>query len=131
VGELIDRATIELARGNEFVARLQQAVEGHHLRGVAGRSGKSRGAAFERGDAFLEHGRRRIADAGVDIAECRQPEQRGCVVDAFENVGGGLVDRGGTGAGGWVGLRASMHRKRGKTRDAFGHAPFLWAGPRR
>jgi hypothetical protein len=22
-----------------------------------------------------------------------------------------------------------VDRKRGKTRDAFGHAPFLWAGP--
>src|SRR5262249_4599176 len=54
---------------------------------------------------------------------------RGGVVDAFENVRCGLVDRGCARASRGVGLRAGMDRKRGKSRDAFGHAPFLWAGP--
>ena len=35
VGELVDRAAIELARRDEFVAGLQQHLEYHHLRGMA------------------------------------------------------------------------------------------------
>ena len=52
-----------------------------HLRGVAGRDREPGGAAFERGDALLQHRVGRIADAGVDVAEGLQAEQRGGVVD--------------------------------------------------
>src|SRR6185312_13966518 len=70
---------------------------------------------------------RRVADAGIDVAEGREAEQRSGVIDAFENVRSRLVDRGCARASCGIGLRAGMDRKRGKTRDAFGHAPFLWS----
>src|SRR5262249_9342165 len=129
VGELIDGAAIELARGDKLVAWLQQAMKCHHLRGVAGCGRESGSAAFEGCDALLKNRRRWVPDPGVDVAESRQAEQRGGMVDAFKNVGSGLVDRGRASASRRVGLRACVDRKRGKTRDAFAHAPFLWAGP--
>ena len=54
-------------------------------------------AAFERGDAALQHGRRRIADARVAVALDLEIEQRRAVIGAVERVGDGLVDRHGHG----------------------------------
>ena len=121
VVELVDRAAIELARGDELVARLHQRVHHDDLRGVAGGDREAGGAAFERGDALLQHGIGRIADAGVDVAERLQAEQRGGVIDVIEHERGGLVDRRGARAGGRIGLRAGVNRKRRKSRDVFGH----------
>ena len=53
VVELVDRAAVELAAGDELIARLQQRMEDEELRGVARGDGERRGAAFERGDALL------------------------------------------------------------------------------
>ena len=119
--ELVDRAAVELLRRDEFVAGLHQAMEHQNLRRVAGRHGKSRRAAFERGDALLEHGLGRIADARIDVAEGLQAEQRSGVIDAFEHIRGGLIDRRRARAGGRIGLRAGMDGKRGEARNAFGH----------
>ena len=99
VVELVDRAAIELARGDELVARRQQRMEDEHLRRMAGGDGEAGGAAFERRDALLEHRVRRIADARVDVAERLQAEERRGVLDVVEHVGGGLIDRGGARAG--------------------------------
>ena len=74
------------------------------------------GAAFERGDALLQHRVGRIADARIDVAEGLQPEQRGGVVDVVEHEGGGLVDRRRARAGRRVGLRAGVDGKRGEAR---------------
>jgi hypothetical protein len=52
--ELIDRAAIELAAGNELVARFEQRMECEELRRVARGDGERRGGAFERGDALFE-----------------------------------------------------------------------------
>jgi hypothetical protein len=53
--ELGQRAAIEVARGDEFVARLQQREKNQELRGMA-RCRRDRGAtAFEAGDALFEH----------------------------------------------------------------------------
>ena len=79
-----------------------------HLRRVAGSNGKARGAAFERGDAFLEHRIGRVADAGVDVAERLQSEQRGRVIDILEHERRRLVDRRRACSGGGIGLRAGM-----------------------
>ncbi len=114
VVELVDRAAIERARGDEFVARRQQRLEGDELRGMAGADGERRGAAFQRGDALLQHAVGRVADAAVDIAERLQPEQRGGVVDIVEHEGGGLVDRRHPRLGGRVRLRAGMDGERGE-----------------
>src|SRR5499427_8845290 len=85
VVELVDRAAIELLRRDELVARLHQHVEDQHLRGMAGSDREAGGAALERGDALLEHGVGRVADAGVDVAERLQAEQRGGMVDVLEH----------------------------------------------
>ena len=119
--ELVDRAAIELFGGDELVARAHQAVHGHHLRGVAGGDRQARGAAFQRGDALLQHRVGGIADAGIDVAEGLQAEQRGGVVDVLEYERGGLVDRRGARAGGGIRLGAGVDRERGKAWNAVGH----------
>ena len=54
--ELVDRAAVELPARHELVAGLHQRVEHDRLRGVARGDGQCRRAAFERGDALLQHG---------------------------------------------------------------------------
>ena len=49
-------------------------MENQNLRGMAGRRGKTRGAAFERGDALFEHRIGRIADPRINVAEGLQAE---------------------------------------------------------
>ena len=84
-------------------------MKNQHLRRVAGCRRKSRGAAFERGNALFEHRGGRVADPRINVAEGLQTEQRGGVIDAFEYIRGGLIDRRGARAGGRIGLRAGVH----------------------
>ena len=109
VGELVDRAAIEFSRGDEFVAGLQQLLQHDDLRGMARGDRKRRGSALEGCDALLQHGVGRIADAGIDVAEGLQSEQRGGMIGIVEHERGGLIDRRRARAGGRVGLRAGMH----------------------
>ena len=112
--ELVDRAAVELGRGDEFVAGLHQRVEDDRLRGVAGGDGERRRRALERGDALFQRRRRRVGDAGVDVAERLQAEQRGGVIDVVENEGGRLVDRRDPRARGRIGPRPGVDRQGGK-----------------
>jgi hypothetical protein len=121
VVELVDRAAVELARGNELVARPHQRVEGDELGGMAGRHGKGGRAAFERGDLGFENRLGGVHDAGVDVAEGPQREQVGRVLDVLEDVGRRLVDRRGARAGRRVGLRAGVDRERVEAVGPFGH----------
>ena len=72
--ELVDRAAIELLRRDELVAGLQQAMKHQNLRGMAGRRRKSRGAAFERGDALFQH--RSWSDCRCAYRCCRRSAGR-------------------------------------------------------
>ena len=130
VGELVDRAAIEFSRGDDLVAGHQQLLKHHDLRGVSGRHRQRRGAALERRDALFQHRVGRIADAGIDVAERLQPEQRGGVVGIVEHERRGLIDRRRPRAGGRIGLRAGMHGKGRKSRETIGHSmrPVLWLG---
>jgi hypothetical protein len=101
-------------------------VERHQLRGMTGCDGEGSCAAFQRGDALFEHGVGRITDAGVDVAERLQPEQRGGVVSIVKNKGCRLIDRRRAGARGRVRLRAGVNGKRGETRQSFGHEVSFW-----
>ena len=118
VAELVDRSAVQFARCYELIARHQELLQHHHLRGMAGSDRERRGAAFEGRDALFQHRVGRVADAGVDVAERLQPEQRGGVIGVVEHERSGLIDRRRPGAGGGIGLRARMHgegRKSGKT----------------
>jgi hypothetical protein len=96
---------------------LHQIVEHDHLRGMAGGDRKRRRAAFKGRDALFQHRLRRVHDAGIDVAEGLQAEQRGGVIGIIEDEGGRLVDRRGARAGGGIGLGAGMDRERVETMD--------------
>ena len=112
--ELVDRAAIQLLRGDEFVARLHQRMHDQHLRRMAGGDSEPGRAALERRDPLLQHGAGRIADTRVDVAEGLQAEQRGGVIDVVEHEGCGLIDRCRTRAGGRIRLRAGVDGEGGK-----------------
>ena len=121
VGELVDRAAIEFARGDEFVTGLQQLLKHHHLRGMAGRHRQRGRTAFERCDALFQHRIGRVADARVDVAERLQSEQRCGVISIVEHEGCGLIDRRRACARGRVRLRAGVNGECGKAGLAVGH----------
>ena len=114
--------------GDELVAGLHQAVKHQHLRGVARGHGEARGAAFEGCDALFQHGVGGIADAGVDIAEGLQSEQRGRVIGVVEDERGRLINRRRARAGGGIRLCTGMHGEGRKSRKTIAHSaqvPFL------
>ena len=88
---------------------------------MAGCDGQRRRAAFERGDALFQHRLGRVHDAGVDVAEGLQAEQRGGVVGVVEDEGRRLVDRRGARAGRRIGLGAGMDGERVEPGCALGH----------
>ena len=130
VVELVDRAAVELVRGDELVARLHQRVHGQELGRVAGGDGETRGAALERRDALLEHGAGRVADARVDVAERLQAEQRRGMVDVVEDERCRLVDRRRPRAGRGVRRRAGMDREGVEAGHAVGHRWRLRRSPK-
>ena len=73
--ELVDRASIELFRRDEFVARLHECVENQKFSRMAGSNGKCRGAPFQRSNATFKHCIGGVGDAGINIAEGLQPEK--------------------------------------------------------
>ncbi|MGY4417285.1 hypothetical protein ACVWW4_009021 [Bradyrhizobium sp. LB7.1] len=119
--ELVDRAAIELSRGDELVAGLEQLLQHHDLRGMARGHGKRGRAAFERRDAFFQHRIGGIADTGIDVAERLQAEQRGGVVGVVEDKGCGLINRSRARTGGGIGLCTGMHGEGRKSRKAIAH----------
>jgi len=81
------------------------------LRGVPGRHRKRGGAAFEGCDTLFQHRVGRISDAGIDVAECLQAEQRGGVIGVVKHERRGLINRCRPRAGSRIRLRAGMHGK--------------------
>ena len=102
LAELRDRAAIETGRGHDVAARSHQREKRHDLRRVPRRAADSPDAAFQRGDAFLQHGHGRVGQARVDIAHFLQVEQSGGVIGVAEDIGRGLVDRRLARAGGGI-----------------------------
>jgi len=96
------------------VAGLHQGVEDEELRAVAGCRGKCRRAAFKRCNAVFQHCLRRVHDARIDVAEFLQAEQARGMVHVIKDIGRGLVDRRGAGAGGGVRRGAGMDGAGGK-----------------
>jgi hypothetical protein len=123
--ELVDRAAVELLGRDELLARLHQAVHHDDLRGMTGGDREPGGAALERRHPLLQHRRRRIADAGIDVAEGLQAEQRGRMVDILEHERGGLIDRRRARTGRGIGLGAGMNCQGREAGDALGHGWVL------
>ena len=90
--ELRVRAAVERAGRYHFVARSQQAGDRQELRRLSTRRRQARDAAFERRNALLEDIGGRIHDAGVNVAELLQTEQRRGMVGVFKSKGSALVD---------------------------------------
>ena len=107
--ELGQRPAIQVAAGQEFVARLQQGLEHQELRRVA-RGGGERGApAFQARHPLLQHRDGGIVQSVIDVTEVVQVEQRRGVVGVVEHIGRGLVDRRDPRAGGGIGGGAGVH----------------------
>src|SRR5690606_4877540 len=124
MAELVDRPAIELARRDEVVAALHEGMEDEKLRRVTRGGGERGGAAFERGNALLEHALGRVHDARVDIAELLQAEQRRGMAGIIEYVGSGLVDRRDPRLGGRIRLCTCMDGERVETWRALRHVPL-------
>ena len=88
--------------------------DGERLGRLAGGRGQRRRAAFERRHALLKDVGGGVHDAGVDVAELLQREEPAGVVGILEEIGSGLVDGHGAGAGGGVGRLAGVDGKRGE-----------------
>jgi len=115
IAELVDGAAVELARRNEIVARTHDRMEDEELCSVARGDGECRRTAFKGSDALFEHGLRRVHDAGVDISERLQAEERGGVIGVVEDEAGRLVDRRRARTGRGVRLGAGVNGERGKS----------------
>ncbi len=116
VVELVDGASVELPSRDELVTRLHQGVENDRLRGVTRGHGECRRAAFQRGNALLQHRLGRAADARVDVAERLQAEERRRVVHIVEDVGRRLVDGRDARTRGRIGCRPGVDGERRKSR---------------
>src|SRR5438132_3516001 len=77
-----------------------------------------RATALEAGDPLLQDGDRGVAEAGIDVAEIMEVEERGRVVHVVENIRSGLVDRRRARTGDWVGRRPGVD---GAGLEAVGH----------
>ena len=86
-----------------MIPRFHQRQDGRHLCRHSRCRGDRRATAFQGRHAFLEHGRRGVHQARIDVTEGLQIEQAGGVIGIVEDVGGRLVDGHRPGAGRGVG----------------------------
>ncbi len=97
-----------------MVAGIEQGGD-RQMHGRLAAGGRDRAdAVFQRRQPLLEHGRRGVGDAGVDVAGALQIEQRRRVVRILEDIGRRLVDRHRTGAGCGIRMLAGMKAQRFK-----------------
>src|SRR5262245_40652547 len=109
--ELIDRATVQLAHRDEFIAGLHDRMEGEHLRRMAGSNCECRGAALERCNLRFQDRLRRIHDPRVDVSESTQSKQVSRVLDVIKDIGSRLIYRRNACTRRWIGLSAGMKRQ--------------------
>src|SRR5690606_11514145 len=122
--EQVVGAAVQRRARHDVVARAREVED---RRGGGRRSGRERergDTALERGHTLLEHVLRRARDPGVDVARLGEAEQVLTVLGVPEDVGRGLVDRGGPGTGGRVGLGTCVDLL-GLERPTVGHRRLL------
>ena len=93
VREKLDGRPEQSGRGHDVVAVLQVGEDQGHDRRHAARRGDAVLGTLERGEAFLEHGHRRIGETGVDVARFLAGKTPGRLRGALENEAGGQVQR--------------------------------------
>ncbi len=111
VVEEVVRAPVQTRRGDHLVARVQDVEESEKLGGLPRRQPERADPTLELGDALLEHVRRWVHDARVDVAGLREVEEVRCMVSVVEKVRRGLIDGHRAGLGGRVGLLPRMERE--------------------
>ena len=123
--ELRVGAAVERRRGYDVVAGLADIGDGEELRRLPGGDGQRSHAAFQRSDAFFQHGCRRVHDARVDVAEFLEGKQLGGVFGVVEDEGGRLVNGNGPRLGGRVDGIARMKGAGVEAQGAFrvSHGP--------
>jgi hypothetical protein len=62
-------AAVEIVGRDDLVTHLSDGEQRERLGGLARGDGEGAGATLDRGDALLEDVRRRVHQAGVDVAE--------------------------------------------------------------
>ena len=97
--------TVEVAGGNDVVARLSEIDDRIEDRRGAGGDGESRRSTFESGDALFQHIVCRVHQARVDVSKFTQGEEVGGVFGAVEYIGTGAVNRN------RAGMRRSDHTR--------------------
>uniref|UniRef100_A0A914YCT4 Uncharacterized protein n=1 Tax=Panagrolaimus superbus TaxID=310955 RepID=A0A914YCT4_9BILA len=109
VRQQVEAATVQRAGGDDVVARLGDGLDGIGDRGLSRGQRQRADAAFQRGQALLQHVGGGVHDAGVDVARHLQVEQVGTVLGVIERIRYGLVDRHRHRARGRVGTVAAVH----------------------
>ena len=106
---------------------MDEALDGRRDSRCAGCKCKCRDAAFERGEALLEHVLRRIRQAAVDVARILQAETVGGMLAVLEDIARRLVNRHGARIRRGVGFfLADMQLQRLKVvLSLFAHNTFL------
>ena len=82
----IPGAAIDVGRAQKIIAGVTDVLHRKQRRRLPRGETECGHAAFERGDALLQHGLGRIHDAGVDVAELLEREQVGRVLGRTELV---------------------------------------------
>ena len=88
-------------------------------RRLTARGGESADPAVQRGDAFLQHGGRRVGNARLDMPRALHVEERGGLVGVLKDVGGGLEDRRRPRTRTGVGPLTGMEAERVEAREAW------------
>ena len=125
VREQVVGAAVERGGRDDVVARLGDGLDRIADRRHARGHGERGDAAFELGQALLEHRVGRVHDPRVDVARDLQVEQVGAVLRVVERVGDGLVDRHRDGLGRRVRVLAAVH---GDGFDLQGESPGCFVG---
>ena len=123
MGQEIDAAAIERRRGDDMVAGAEQRRDGKMHRRHAARRAHCADAVFERRQPLLQHRRRRIGNARVDVAGAFQVEQTRGVIGIIEHIRSGLIDRHGARTRNRIGVLPGMQAQGFKCgRFRSGHA---------
>ena len=104
-------AAVDRGRGDDVPAQAHEGGDAEMEGGLAARGADRTDPALEGCDALLEHRRRRVRDARVDVADALEVEEACGVVHVLEDIRGRLVDRHGARTRGRIGTLAGMKRQ--------------------